>query len=95
MIRRMLGRGRPWWPLARRWSEEELVVAGTPTRQEGEQCLQALRRQGIPAHLRQGRSGFEVWVPASQEARARLLLGLSGRSCIRVPRRRPTGPRAG
>ncbi len=95
MMRRLFPSGRAWWPLGGRRSRADLVVAGAPTREEAERCLRTLRRQGIPARLKQGRTGYEVWVPADLETQARLLLGLSGRSCIRVPRPRPTGSRAG
>ncbi len=92
MMRRLFPMGPPRWPLGRaRDSKGLLVVAGAPTREEAERCQETLRRQGIPAQLRRGRSGFEVWVPAERESEARLLLGLSGRSCIRVPR--PSGSR--
>ncbi len=91
MLGRWLAPKRLPWRPGRGRRGDELVVAGAPTRAEAERCLQTLRRQGIPARLRQGKAGFEVWVPVEMESRARLLLGLSGRSCIRVPRPRPTG----
>jgi hypothetical protein len=34
---------------------------------------------------------FELWVRASQEPQARLVMGLSGRSVIRLPRHRGAG----
>ena len=66
-------------------------VAGMPTRHDAETCLETLRGRGIYAELREGESGTgacELWVRASVEPLARLLLGLSGRSVIRVPRRK-------
>ncbi|HXG41352.1 MAG TPA: hypothetical protein VNL95_01345 [Dehalococcoidia bacterium] len=94
MMRRLFPMGLPRWPLGRgRGRRGLLVVAGAPTRQEAERCQETLRRQGIPAQMRRGRSGFEIWVPAETEAEARLLLGLSGRSCIRVARPKASGSR--
>ena len=63
-------------------------VAGVATRQEADTCLEALLSQGIQAQLREDMEagGFALWTPASQEPRARLLLGLSGRSVIRLAR---------
>lgn len=72
----------------RRQDDPLVKVAGAPTREQAEFCVQTLRKQGIPAQWRRGRAGMEVWVPASQEGQARHLLGLSGRSFTRVPRPR-------
>lgn len=91
MLKRWLAPRRLPWLSGRGGGKGERLVAGPPTRAEAEQCLRTLRRQGIPAHVRQGKVGFEVWVPAEMETKARLLLGLSGRSCIRVPRPRTVG----
>ena len=80
------------WLGGHRQEADPLVkVAGVPTKQEGEACLATLLRQGIGAQLRQepDTGGFDLWAPASQEPRARLLLGLSGHSVIRLPRRKP------
>jgi hypothetical protein len=65
-------------------------VAGVPTRQEAETCLEALLSQGIRAQVRGDieSGGFALWAPASREPRARLLLGLSGHSVIRIPRQK-------
>ncbi len=80
--------------LAGRQERDPLVmVAGVPTQQEAKTCLDTLLRQGIRAQVRQdrGTGGFELWAPASQEPQARLLLGLSGHSVIRLPRRKAPG----
>ena len=62
-------------------------VAGMPSRRDAETCLEALRNQGISAELREDQAGaFEVWARRSQEPQARLVMGLSGRSVIRLPR---------
>lgn len=62
-------------------------VAGMPGLQEAESCLETLQGRGIYAELREGGAGaYELWVNASVEPLARLLLGLSGRSVLRVPR---------
>ncbi len=64
-------------------------VAGMPTRHEAETCLETLLGRGIISEVREDAMGaFELWAPASVEPLARLLLGLSGRSVIRVPRRK-------
>ncbi|MBI1885227.1 MAG: AURKAIP1/COX24 domain-containing protein [Chloroflexi bacterium] len=83
--RGMRGRAREADPLVK--------VAGAYTQAEVETCLDALRNQEIRTEVRDGgERGFEVWVPLSQESRARLVLGLSGRSVIRLPRmHRATG----
>lgn len=81
--------------LLRRGREEPdplVKVAGMPSRHDAETCLEALRSQGIRAELREDQAGaFEVWARRSQEPQARLVMGLSGRSVIRV--RRPGEPR--
>jgi hypothetical protein len=72
-------------------------VAGTIHEVEVDVWRTALERQGIRATVRElapdasppaGRASWEVWVRQSDEPRARLILGLSGRSVIRLPRRK-------
>jgi hypothetical protein len=72
-------------------------VAGTIHQVEVDVWRTALARQGIDATVRElppeaapplGRPSWEVWVRLSDEPRARLLLGFSGHSVIRLPRRR-------
>jgi len=66
-------------------------VAGMPTRQDAETCLEALRSRGMYAEMREDSAGagaFELWVHASVEPLARLMLGLSGRSVLRIERPR-------
>ena len=72
-------------------------VAGTIHEVEVDVWRTALERQGIEATIRElapevappvGRPSWEVWVRQSDEPRARLILGLSGRCVIRLPRRR-------
>ena len=80
----------------RRAVEDPLVkVAGTIHQVEVDVWRSALERQGIEATIQElppevappvGRPSWEVWVRASDEPRARLILGLSGRSVIRLPR---------
>jgi hypothetical protein len=80
----------------RRAVEDPLVkVAGTIHQVEVDVWRSALERQGIEATIRElapevappvGRPSWEVWVRQSDESRARLILGLSGRSVIRLPR---------
>jgi len=85
-------RDRIKWLKGRQVQSDPLVkVAGVPSKQEVDGCLEALLQQGIQAEVRQDTdiSGFELWAPASQEAQARLCLGLSGHSVIRLPRQRP------
>ena len=81
--------------------ENPLVkVAGTIHQVEVDVWRTALARQGIEATIRElapeatpplGRPTWEVWVEVSDEPRARLLLGLSGHSVIRLPRRKTHG----
>jgi len=69
-------------------------VAGVPARRDAEACLEALEAKGIEAEARedgQRLGAFELWVRASQEPEARLVMGLSGRSVIRLARRRGEG----
>ena len=78
--------------------ENPLVkVAGTIHQLEVDVWRTALARQGIEATIRElppaaapplGRLTWEVWVELSDEPRARLILGLSGHSVIRLPRRK-------
>jgi hypothetical protein len=82
----------------RRPAEDPLVkVAGTIHEVEVDVWRMALERQGIEATIRElppevappvGRPSWEVWVRQSDETRARLILGLSGRAVIRLPRRK-------
>ena len=82
----------------RRLADDPLVkVAGTIHQVEVDVWRTALERQGITATIRElapevappvGRPSWEVWVRQSDEPRARLILGLSGRSVIRLPRQK-------
>jgi hypothetical protein len=82
----------------RRAPEDPSVkVAGTIHEIEADVWRTALERQGIAATIQQlapdvappvGKPSWEVWVRQSDEPRARLILGLSGRSVIRLPRRK-------
>jgi hypothetical protein len=82
----------------RRSAEDPLVkVAGTIHQVEVDVWRTALERQGIEATIRElapevappaGRPSWEVWVRQSDEPQARLILGLSGRSVIRLPRQK-------
>jgi hypothetical protein len=54
--------------------------------------MEALEAKGIRALLKEdphNLGAFELWVRASQEPQARLVMGLSGRSVIRLKRPRP------
>lgn len=85
-------RDRIKWLQGRPAESDPLVkVAGVPSKQEADTCLGALLSQGIRAQVRQDpeTGGFELWASASQEPPARLLLGLTGHSVIRLPRQRP------
>jgi hypothetical protein len=82
--------------LGRREREADplVKVAGMPTRRDAETCLEALEAKGIKADLKEDslhRGAFELWVQASQEPKARLIMGLSGRSVIRLERKRGEG----
>jgi hypothetical protein len=77
--------------------DPSVKVAGTIHEMEVDVWRTALERQGIAATIRQlapdvappvGRPSWDLWVRQSDEPRARLILGLSGRSVIRLPRRR-------
>ena len=82
----------------RRPAENPLVkVAGTIHEMEVDVWRTALERQGIEATIQElapevappvGRPTWEVWVRLSDETQARLILGLSGRSVIRLPRQK-------
>lgn len=64
-----------------------MKVAGLADRRDAETCLGALEAKGIPAELRDDHTGAcELWVRASDEPQARLIMGLSGRSVIRLSR---------
>jgi hypothetical protein len=90
-IRRIAGSLR-----GRRAPEDPLVkVAGTIHQVEVDVWQTALERQGVEPTIRElppevappvGRPSWEVWVRLSDEPRARLILGLSGRSVIRLSR---------
>lgn len=82
--------------LGRREREEDplVKVAGMPNRRDADMSLEALDAKGIKAELRDDShrlGAFELWVRASREPQARLVMGLSGRSVIRLPRGRPEG----
>jgi len=77
--------------------DPSVKVAGTIHEMEVGMWRTALDRQGIEATIRElppdvappvGRPSWDLWVRQSDEPRARLILGLSGRSVIRLPRRR-------
>ena len=92
----MIGRFRKVLKRRQRESDPLVKVAGVPTRRDAEACLEALEAKGIEAQARedgQRLGAFELWVRASQEPEARLLMGLSGRSVIRLER--PRGAREG
>jgi hypothetical protein len=82
----------------RRAPENPLVkVAGTIHQVEADVWQTALTRQGVAVTVRElppeaappvGRPSWEVWVRLSDEPRARLILGLSGHSVIRLPRQK-------
>jgi hypothetical protein len=82
----------------RRAAENPLVkVAGTIHQVEVDVWQTALERQGIEPTIRElapeetppmGKPSWEVWVRLNDEPRARLILGLSGRSVIRLPRQK-------
>ena len=79
--------------LGRREREADplVKVAGMPTRRDAETGLEALEAKGIKAELApdsRNLGAFELWVRASQEPQARLIMGLSGRSVIRLARKR-------
>ncbi len=78
--------------LGRREREDDplVKVAGVPNRRDADTCLEALEAKGIKADLREDShhlGALELWVRASREPQARLVMGLSGRSVIRLPRR--------
>ncbi len=78
--------------LGRREQEDDplVKVAGMPNRRDAETCLEALEAKGIKAVLREDShhlGALELWVRASREPQARLVMGLSGRSVIRLSRR--------
>ncbi len=80
--------------LGRREREDDplVKVAGVPNRRDADTCLEALEAKGIRADVKEDAhnvGAFELWVRASQEPQARLVMGLSGRSVIRLPRQRP------
>ncbi len=86
-LRSVLGRGE-------READPLVKVAGMPTRHDAETGLEALEAKGIKAELApdsHNPGAFELWVRASQEPQARLIMGLSGRSVIRLARKRAEG----
>jgi hypothetical protein len=101
--RPMLGRiRRAVSSLGRHHPEENplVKVAGTIHQVEVDVWRTALERQGIEATIRElppqatpppAQPTWEVWVGVRDEPRARLLLGLSGHSVIRLPRRKARG----
>lgn len=87
----MIGRFRRVLKRHERESDPLVKVAGVPTRRDAEACLEALEAKSIEAEARedgQRLGAFELWVRASQEPAARLVMGLSGRSVIRLQRHR-------
>jgi hypothetical protein len=75
----------------------QVKVAGTVHHVEVDVWRTALARQGIEATIRElppeagpapSHPTWEVWVGVRDEPRARLILGLSGHSVIRLPRRK-------
>ena len=94
----MIGRFRKVLKRQQRELDPLVKVAGVPTRRDAEACLEALEAKGIEAQARedgQRLGAFELWVRASQEPEARLVMGLSGRSVIRLARHRGEGERKG
>ena len=92
----MIGRFRRVTKRQQRELDPLVKVAGVPTRRDAEACLEALEAKAIEAEIRedgpaQGRGAFELWARASQEPQARLVMGLSGRSVIRLERHRGEG----
>ena len=85
--------------LGRRQREPDplVKVAGVPSRRDADTCLEALEAKGIQGLMKEDshRPGsFELWVRASEESQARLVMGLSGRSVIRLERKPPEGEEA-
>jgi hypothetical protein len=83
-LRTVLGRGE-------READPLVKVAGMPTHRDAETCLEALEAKGIKGELTEdphNPGAFELWVRASQEPQARLVMGLSGHSVIRLARKR-------
>ena len=90
----MIGGFRKVLKRQQREADPLVKVAGVPSRRDAEACLEARERKGSGAEMRENgqRLGpFELWVRASQEPAARLVMGLSGRSVIRLERPRGTG----
>jgi hypothetical protein len=90
----MIGRFRRVLKRHERELDPLVKVAGVPTRRDAQACLDALEAKAIEAEIREDgqRLGtFELWVRASQEPQARLVMGLSGRSVIRLERHRGEG----
>ncbi len=86
-LRSMLGRGE-------READPPVKVAGMPTLRDAETSREALEAKGIKAELApdiHNPGAFELWVRASQEPQARLIMGLSGRSVIRLERKQAEG----
>jgi hypothetical protein len=90
-LRSVLGRRK-------READPLVKVAGMPTRRDAETGLEALEAKGIKAELTPDShhvGAIELWVRASQEPQARLIMGLSGRSVIRLERKRAEGEARG
>ncbi len=86
-LRSVLGRRK-------READPRVKVAGMSTRRDAETGLEALEAKGIKAELKEDPhniGAIELWVRASQEPQARLIMGLSGRSVIRLERKRAEG----
>jgi hypothetical protein len=72
-------------------AEPMVKVAGMSTRRDAQTGLEALEAKGIKAELTEDSHNpgtLELWVRASEEPQARLIMGLSGRSVIRLKRKR-------
>jgi hypothetical protein len=85
----MFGRLRSVLGRQERVADPLVKVAGVPARRDADTCMEALEAKGISAVLKEDdhRPGaYELWVRASQEPQARLVMGLSGRSVIRLQR---------
>ena len=92
MIQDMFRRLRSVLGRREREADPLVKVAGMPTRHDAETGFESLEAKGIKAVLREDdhlQGAFELWVRASREPEARLVMGLSGRSVIRLERRRP------
>jgi hypothetical protein len=86
-LRSVLGHGE-------READPVVKVAGMSAHRDAETGLEALEAKGMKAVLAEDShnpGAFELWVRASQEPQARLIMGLSGRSVIRLQRKGAQG----